>query len=268
MSSQHKKQGRGTVLVVWSLVAAILCSSVLAACGGSPASVSSQTYQYKPFLALIVQLDNTTSFPVQFQQEAARNLADRISSYISPNMGGMFVDVGLIEVNSLQNSYVSFSTPAIPTIPPKPQPGNDPYTYAKALKNWKQTVASVNALVASVRASIKPSLDKLYSLHLQEVGGTDIPGSAGSAADEFAHFPNGTKVLLYVSDMQSNVAVNFSKHINLHGAKVVVTYHVCQVESACEQNDAFWTQQFKEWGAASVKFYSPAESEAEHITGF
>src|SRR5436309_465182 len=107
MTSQHKKLGHSTVLVAWSLIALILWSLVLAACGGSAPPQASQTYQYKPFVALIVQLDNTVSFPVQFQQEAAKNLADRIASFITPNMGGMFVDVGLIEANSLQNSYVS-----------------------------------------------------------------------------------------------------------------------------------------------------------------
>src|SRR5438067_1587544 len=137
---QHKKLGR--VPVILSIVLVVLFSS----CGSAgSAQPSSPTYPFKPFLALIAKLDNTLSFPVQFQKEAAKNLADRITSYISPNMAGMFVDVGLIEANSLQDSYVSFATPAIPNIPPKPQPGNDPYAYAKALKEWKQTVASVNA---------------------------------------------------------------------------------------------------------------------------
>jgi len=248
-------------------LALVIASSFLAACGGSAASVPAvQTYQYKPFLALHVCGDNTLSYPVQFLQEAARNLADRIDSYVSPNMGGMFVDFSLIEANSLQNTFVTFSVPAIQNIPPKPQPGNDPYSYAKALSDWKKTVPMVNSLVSTVRASIKPSLDKMRSIHLQEVGGTDIPGCADTASSEFSHFPNGNKLLLYISDLQSNIDVNVSKHINLYGAKVVVIFRPCQVQSACEQNDAFWKQQFTAWDASSVSFYSPAESEAEKIT--
>ncbi len=261
MSSQHKKQGRVPILLFCLLV--VLFSS----CGSGSSQQSSPTYPYKPFLALHICGDNTLSYPVQFLQEAARNIADRINSYISPNMAGMFVDFSLIEVNSLQDTFVTFSTPAIENIPPKPQPGNDPYSYAKALSNWKKTVPKITSLVSSVRASIKPSLDKMRSIHVQEVSGTDIPGCADTAASEFAHFPNANKVLLYISDMQNNIDVQFDKHINLTGVKVVVIFRPCQVQSACEQNDAFWKQQFTAWGA-SVQFFAPAESSAEHIAGF
>jgi len=250
------------------LVVLMLCScGILPPQHHQPSNDSEkQLVAPKPFLALVVYLDNTLSFPVQYQQEAASNIADRIQSYISPGMAGMFVDVSLIEVNSLQNAYVSFSVPAIQAIPPKPQPGNDPYQYATALQEWKKTVAQINGLVTSVRATIKPYLDKMRSLHLQEVGGTDLPGSADSAAAEFSHFPTGNKMLLYVSDMQSNVNTQFSTHINLYGAKVRVIYRVCQIESACEQNDGLWTKQFRAWGASSYEAFDPAQSHAEHIT--
>jgi hypothetical protein len=260
MSTQHKKRGHVHVLLFCLFV--VLFSS----CGSGSSQQSSPTYPYKSFLALHICGDNTLSYPVQFLQEAARNIADRINSFIAPNMGGMFVDFSLIEANSLQDTFVTFSTPAIQNIPPKPQAGNDPYSYAKALSDWEKTVPKINSLVTSVRANIKPSLDKMRSIHLQEVGGTDIPGCADTAASEFAHFSSGNKILLYISDMQGNIDVNFSKHINLNGAKVVVIFRPCQVQSACEQNDAFWKQQFTAWGSSSVSFYSPAESEAEKIT--
>src|SRR6266487_2171597 len=116
----------------------------------------------------------------------------------------------------LEDTLASFSTQAIENIPPKPQPGSDPYAFSKALSDWKKTVAKINALVASVRASIQPSLDTLLSFHKVEVGGTDIPGCADSAAAEFSHHQNGNLILTYISDMQSNIDVNFSKHINLY----------------------------------------------------
>lgn len=262
MNFQHNKRGRVPVLLFCLFV--VLFSS----CGSGGSQLSSPTYPYKPFLALHICGDNTLSYPVQFLQEAARNIADRIDSYISPNMAGMFIDFSLIEANSLQDTFVTFSTPAIQNILPKPQAGNDPYSYAKALSDWKKTVPKVNSLVTSVRASIKPSLDTMRSIHLQEVGGTDIPGCADTASGEFAHFSSGNKILLYVSDMQNNVDVQFDKHINLYGAKVVVIFRPCQVQSVCEQNDAFWKQQFTTWGASSVQFFAPAESSAEHLTGF
>ncbi len=262
--TSQKPTSLSSVLVSLALV---LASSFLAACGGSAASVPTvQTYTYEPFLALHVCLDNTLSYPIQFQQEAVQNIADRIDSYITPNMGGMLVDVNLIEANSLQDTLVSFSVPAIPAIPPKPQSGNDPYKYAAALKEWNKTVPKVNSLVASVRAQIKPSLDTLRSFHKQEVGGTDIPGCADTASGEFAHVTQGNKLLLYVSDMQNNIDVQFSKHTNLYGAAVRIIFRPCQVQSACQQNDAFWTQQFKAWNASSVEFFSPAESEAEKVS--
>lgn len=235
--------------------------------GGNPPTQDAPA-PFKPFLSVHVCLDNTLSYPVKFQHEALQNIADRIDQYISPNMGGMFVDGSLIETNSLQDTLASFSTPSIPAIPPKPQPGNDPYAYAKALKDWNKTVAKVNALVTSVRASIQPSLDTMRSFHKSEVGGTDILGCADTAASEFAHFTSGIKILTYISDMQNNIDVQFSKHINLYGAAVRIIFRPCQVQSVCEQNDAFWTRQFTAWGASSVKFYSPAESSAEHLTGF
>ncbi len=242
---------------------------IVTSCGsGGSVSPDVPPAPYKPFVALHVCLDNTLSYPVQFQHEALQNIADRIDSYISPNMGGMFVDVSLIETNSLQDTLASFSTQSIPAIPPKPQAGNDPYKYATALRDWKKTVAKVNALVSSVRASIQPSLDTMRSFRKAEVGGTDIPGCADTASSEFSHFPNGNKLLLYVSDMQNNIDVQFDKHINLYGAAVRIIFRPCQVQNVCEQNDVFWTKQFQAWGASSVKFYSPAESEAEHITGF
>src|SRR6266566_3586467 len=148
--TSYKPTSLSSIVVSLFLVGVMLCSSILAGCGSSSSPVSaSQTYVYKPFLALHVCLDNTLSYPVQFQHEALQNIADRIDQYISPNMGGMFVDGSLIETNSLQDTFVSFSTQAIPAIPPKPQPGNDPYAYAKALKDWNKTVAKVNSLVAS-----------------------------------------------------------------------------------------------------------------------
>ena len=262
MKSQQRSKHHRVPFILYVALFVVLFSS----CGSGGGTPSPTSTPYKPFLALHICGDNTSSYPQQFLQEAARNIADRIDSDISPGMGGMFVDFSLIEVNSLQNTYVSFSVPAIRAISPKPQAGSDPYKYATALRDWKKQVASVNALVASVRASIKPSLDKLRSIHLQEVGGTDIPGCADTAADEFSHVTNGRKVLLYVSDMQSNVDMQLSKHINLHSAIVRTIYRVCQVERACEQNDAYWSKQFTAWGASSYEAFSPAQSSAEHIT--
>jgi len=250
------------------LIGVILCSSFLVGCGASSSTApADQTYVFKPFLALHVCLDNTLSYPVQFQHEALQNIADRIDSYITPNMGGMLVDVNLIEANSLQDTFVTFSVPAIPAIPPKPQAGgNDPYKFSLAMRDWKKTVAQVNSLAASVRANIKPYLDTLRAFHNQEVSGTDIPGCADTASGEFSHFPKGNKLLLYISDLQSNIDVNFSKHINLFGAKVRVIFMPCQLQSACSQLQAYYTQQFTAWNASSVEFFSPAESEAEKIT--
>jgi hypothetical protein len=263
VASSQRKQPSCITVLLYIVLCVVLFSSCSTGNGGTPSPVPTP---YKPFLALHICGDNTASYPQQFLQEAARNIADRIDSDVLPNRGGMFVDFSLIEVNSLQNTYVSFSVPAIPALPPKPQAGSDPYKYATALRDWKKQVASINALIASVRASIKPSLDKLRSIHLQEVGGTDIPGCADTAADEFSYITNGSKVLLYVSDMQSNVDMQLSKHINLHGAIVRTIYRVCQVQSACEQNDAYWSKQFKAWDASSYTAYSPAQSSAEHIT--
>jgi hypothetical protein len=260
MVSQRKKQRLVTVVLY------VVLYILLSACGGTTPTPDVPPTPYRPFLALFVCGDNTLSYPQEFLQEAMRNLADKINASVVPNSGGMFVDINLVEASSLQDTFVSFSTQAIPNIPPKPQPGNDPYRFAKQLRFWKKTVALVNALISSVRQSINPSLDKMRSIHLQEVGGTDEFGCAASAADVFSHFPNANKVLLYISDMQNNIATQFSKHINLYGAKVRTIYRVCEVESACEQNDAYWAKQFKAWGASSYEAFSPAQSSAEKIT--
>ncbi len=268
MASQPKNQ---RIFLKQRLVIVLLCVVLfilffgLCGCGGNTATADVPPTPYHPFLALVVCADNTLSYPQQFLQEAMRNLADKISSSVVPNSQGMFVDVNLIEASSLQDTFVTFSTPAILDIA-KPQPGNDPYQYAKALSDWKKKVPMVNALIRSVQARIKPYLDKMRSIHLQEVGGTDENGCADTAASEFAHFPNTNKVLLYVSDMQNNVDTQFSKHINLYGVKVRTIYRVCEVQSACEQNDAFWSKQFTSWGATSYEAFSPAQSSAEKIT--
>jgi hypothetical protein len=259
---------RSTVLVSLFLVGVVLWSVVLSACGGrASVAVPDQPSHPQPFLALHICGDNTGSYPARFLQEAARNIADRIDSNIRPGMGGMFVDFSLVEANSLQDSYVSFSVAAIDPLPPKPQPGNDPYAYAKALKEWKKAIQAINSRIVSVRASIQPSLDKLRSLHLTEVGGTDIPGCADTAAGQFSRFPSANKMLLYISDMQSNVGMNVSKQINLLGAKVRTIFRVCQAESQCEQTDSFWLHMFtKQWNASSYEVFDPATSSAEKIT--
>jgi hypothetical protein len=257
---------RTSLLVSLFLVGVVLWSLFLPGCGGSSVPLPDQVSTSKPFLALHICGDNTSSYPARFLQEAARNIADRIKSYINPGIGGMFVDFSLIEANSLQDSYVSFSVDAIDPIPPKPQPGNDPYKYAKALQEWKKAVQAINARVVSVRASVKPFLDKLYSLHLTEVGSTDIAGCADTAAGQFSHFTSGNKFLLYISDMQQNVGTNVSKHINLLGAKVRSIFRVCQDQHECEQLDEFYTKEFKSWGSSSYEAFDPATSSAEKIT--
>src|SRR5690349_10776008 len=120
VDSQHKNQRRVNALLSSFLIILILCSSFLAACGSGGVSSSPQDAPapFKPFLSLHVCLDNTQSYPVQFQHEALQNLALRLSSYITPSMAGSFVAVSLIETNSLQDTFVSFSTPSIPAIPP------------------------------------------------------------------------------------------------------------------------------------------------------
>src|SRR5690349_5856773 len=93
---------------------------IVTSCGsGGGSSPQDTPTPFKPFLALHVCLDNTLSYPVQFQHEALQNVAERIDQFISPNMGGMFIDGSLIETNSLQDTFVTFSTQAIPAIPPK-----------------------------------------------------------------------------------------------------------------------------------------------------
>lgn len=268
MASQHNNKRRILKQRLWIVLLCIVLFIVLCGlvgCGGTTPTPDVPATPYHPFLALFVCGDNTLSYPQQFLQEAMRNLADKISSSVVPNSGGMYVDVNLIEASSLQDTFVTFSTPAIPDIT-KPQPGSDPYKYATELRDWKKKVAKVNALISSVQASIEPALNKMRTIHLQEVGGTDIPGCADSAAGEFSHYPNANKVLLYISDIQNNVDTQLSSHINLYGAKVRVIYRVCEVQSDCEHNDAFWAKQFKAWGASTVEFFDPAQSSAEKIT--
>src|SRR5437660_11162993 len=109
----RKLKTRSSVFVSLFLVGAILYSSFLTACGSGGVSSSPQVAPapFKPFLALHVCLDNTLSYPIQFQHEALQNLASRLSSYITPSMAGSFNDVSLIETNSLQDVFMSYSTP-------------------------------------------------------------------------------------------------------------------------------------------------------------
>ncbi len=267
MATQNKRielKKRLWIVLVCAVLFMMLCG-MLAACGGTSAPDVPAQDIYHPMLALFICGDNTLSYPQKYLTEAMQNLADKINSSVVPNSGGMFVGVNLIEASSLQDTFVTFSTPAIPDIGSKPQPGNNQFSYAKDLQNWKKKAAKVSSLINSVQDSIKPSLDKMRGIHLQEVGGTDIPGCADTAAGVFSHYPNADKVLLYISDMQNNVDTQFSKHINLH-AKVRVIYRVCEVQSACEQNDAFWAKQFKSWNAQSYEVFDPALSSAEKIT--
>src|SRR6266487_1397763 len=149
-----------TDLVFLFFIITLLCSSFLTACesgggsGGCTQNPQPTSTQIKPFLALNVPIDNTLSFPMQYQTLAAQNIADRIDNYISPGISGMFVDVTLIETNSLQDTFVTFSVDAIQPIRPMPQVCNDPYLYAKQMRDWKKAVAKINNLVASTRARI------------------------------------------------------------------------------------------------------------------
>src|SRR5713101_9893948 len=79
VSPKHKKHRR-----VPFILYVVLCVVLFSSCGsGSGGTLSPTPTPYKPFLALHICGDNTASYPQQFLQEAARNIADRIDSDVS-----------------------------------------------------------------------------------------------------------------------------------------------------------------------------------------
>jgi len=219
---------------------------------------------FRPFLALQVCLDDTASYPPEYTQAAQKAIAERIDALTQPNTGGMDVFVTVIAASSFQNGF-AFHVPAISALPVKLVPGSDPYGYAKAMSAYKKALPAALNQLHAIQAQVKVHTDMLRNLRLSvRAGGTDIPGCLDDAAQHFSHVA-GNKVLLIVSDLQSNVNTQFTNNLSIYGAMVRVYWRVCEVESACQQNDNYWRKLLLHFGASSVGFYDPAESQAENI---
>jgi len=259
-----KKQGRVTVLL-YTVLLVLLC-----ACGGNSSGSGfipvSTPAPYRPLIAVNICLDDTASYPPEFIQAIQHTLADRIDAMTQLNTGGMDVFVTVIAASSFQNDVIAFSVPAIPALPVKPVPGSDPYKYAKAMSDYKKAIPGALNQLKAMQAQVKVQTDKLRNLHFNGVaGGTDIFGCLADASQHFSHI-TGNKLLLIASDLQNNVTTQETNTLNLYGAPVRVVYRVCEVVSSCQANDAFWKQTFLHHGASSVRFYDPAESQAEKVS--
>lgn len=240
----------------------LLCSCVPPRATPVPVVLSSA---YQPDTTLQVCLDNTTSYPPAYLHEASVTLADRIDAYISPNEGGLTVYIALIEADSFQRDILSFRIPAIPALTARPVATSDPYSYSQHLTQWKKDAQKLSSSLNTLRQSVKPLTNKLRSLRLHEVDGTDIPGCLDDASAHFAS-ARTRNILLIVSDMQNNEDAQWSSHLNLHHAIVHVLYRTCQVQRDCEQNDQFWSRKLFAYGASSVQFFDPSESHALQLT--
>ena len=60
--------------------------------------------------------------------------------------------------------------------------------------------------------------------------------------------------------------MNGTNVISLSGAKVLVIWHTCTIESVCQTNDASWKHLLLQDGAKSVAFYDVHQSEVEQPT--
>ena len=260
----YKSDTVSSVLVSLFLVIAILCSSFLAACGSSGAVPQDANPSYRSFEAITICLDTTGSVNPSFRVKAAHQIGDRIDSMTQPNTGGMAVFVNQIENFSVQTDLVDFSVPAIAALPQKPVPRSNPYTYAKALSDYKKQLPAALVNLHTIQAQVKQETDKIRALPLStSAGGTDIFGCFDSAADNFASLPqNAITTIVIVSDMQNNQTLQETKTLHLQGVTVKVYYRQCQVASACQENDRYWRGVLQSDGVTSVTFYSPADSQA------
>ncbi len=233
----------------------LLVLEMLSSCGSASQAQGSQAASspFRSFTALQICLDNTGSYPPEYRVAAQKSIAARIDSLVQNSgggMAGMAVFVTQIAKSSYQNNVLDFNVPAI-----QPPPTNSPYELAKYRK-------ALNAILAQV---LKDT-DRLRNLQLPAASdGTDVPGCLDDASQHFSHV-SGSKVLLIVSDLQNNQNTQFTSTVNLQGVVVRVLYRSCQVASDCLKNDSYWRKLFLQYGAVSVNFYDPAESDALHET--
>lgn len=242
---------------------------------------------YQPYRVIQVCLDTPPISPAQYFHATAAMIADRIDEVATVNQGGLVVYVSLIEHDSLQTSVLTITVPPVPADPQKPvlEASPDPSSYqnpydlsaavdrvnkanAALLDRWQSSLKQSHQALALIRESVKKQTDRLRGLSVPyDNTGADVYGCLDLASTHFQGV-KAVKTLLIVSPLVNNTSRQEISGVDLSGASVVVIYHSCpqDVASICLANDSYWKRMFLQFHAGSVKFYDPAQTQAEKPT--
>jgi hypothetical protein len=289
MSTQHKRQGRATVLLTGLLFVVLCgCSIIPQIRHQTPRQIEQPIIApLQSYRVIQVCLDTPPLFSARFFREAAMAIADKIDASVMPNQGGLTVFVSLIEHDSLQTNVLSISVPALaadsqePTLQVLPNPASyqSPYDYADAvdkvkkanaqlLNTWQARLKSNHQQLTTIRAAVKQETNKLRSLPVPfDNTGADVYGCLDLASQHF-HSIKAVKTLLIASPLVNNTNSQETSSISLAGVSVKVIFHTCpqEVASVCLANDARWKQSLLSFGVKDVSIFDPLQSETWHIT--
>lgn len=168
--------------------------------------------------------------------------------------------------------------PAAPTQGTAPTASNsNPFDSATATAEAQQAAQQAQAAyttlkdaeqtaLATAQQAAQQGATYLRGMVQQPADATDIYGCLEVASQNFALAPAGArKLLIIASDLQDNLdSTSFPR--TMPGARVLVIDYLCPQAQGCAATENTWRAEFTTDKAASVMFYSPAETLA-NLTG-
>lgn len=285
-SQSSQRSSRRAACAVALMAFTILCVLLGACDGGAVSSAIAPTPTPARMLpALVVQycIDDTGSYDSQYFNGANQLVAQAVLSRAAPGQQGATIYV--TEINA--NTFAPASTvdviripavPFAPTQPPTPTPADtNPFDSATATAQVAQAEQQAQATYAALQQAEQTALSQaqqvasssasfLRALVQEPTGATDIYGCLMVASQNFALAPDGAqKLLIIASDLQDNVdsPATASDPRTVPGARVIVINYLCPQAQGCDTNRTNWLAEFQHDGAAGVRFYSPAETQAD-----
>lgn len=239
---------------------------------GTPTPITLTSPSTRP---TVVQFcaDTPPLYSSNLAHDAAVSLADKIDATVTFHTQGLIFFSSFLTAHSYQNTAVSFSVPAVaalPSMPPVPVYPSDPYKaatmkhdYQKSVATWQQTVNIMQAELHTLQAHIHEETNKLRTLHFPyDATGSDVLGCLADAAANMQGV-KGVKWLLIASDLVNTTSEKDTGSLSLSGIGVRAIYHTCVgTPNDCQGRDSFWKQFLLHAGAASVQFFTPAQSTA------
>jgi hypothetical protein len=262
---------------------------------GSSTTVTPLTTPQTPHrdhITLVACNDTSFKYTRDLFRKANAYLTASLEAAVVPNQDGLITYFLLI--NSQTTSVTSQLPPlVIPSTPPEPTPPTlqplptpdpqDPYgsgqkkqavadANAKAQQQYQRDVATVQAQLAQVHASVHEALTPLQTIDPPiDMRGASVWGCALKASEYFNQDPASgtatpnnpeTRWLVISSAMDETSWIDRTSQLRLAGVHILILDYYCTDSAFCAYKRSTWTQVFQRSGAADWRFLDPAQSAA------